>query len=116
MVQDLFSRTAQRFADSVAVDTVLRSVTYGELERKAVELALILRQSGVGKDCGVGIFCANPIEGIIGIFATLKTGGIFCPLDPGFPEKRLEEMHRLVTPRWYGTGGMSPRNLARVAS
>jgi amino acid adenylation domain-containing protein len=99
-VQDLFSQTAKKFSDSLAIDNGVRRVTYGELEAKVERLAEVLSGAGVSRESIVGIFLSDPIEIVSSILATLKAGGIFCPLDPTFPEKRLQVMFESVSPSW----------------
>lgn len=99
-VQDLFSQTATRFSKALAIDNGRRRVTYGELEARAESLSRILIGLGVTRGSIVGLFLSDPIEIITSILATLKAGGVFCPLDPTFPEKRLQVMFECVSPVW----------------
>ncbi|MFL6284931.1 MAG: amino acid adenylation domain-containing protein, partial [Pyrinomonadaceae bacterium] len=102
-VQDLFSQAAARFGDSLAVDNGRRRVTYRELETKADRLARSLSALGVSRGSIVGLFVTDPVEIITAILATLKAGGVFCPLDPTFPVKRLRAMFESVSPAWCVT-------------
>ncbi len=102
-VQDLFSQTANRFGDSLAIDNGRRQITYGELQSRAQRLASALTVLGISRGSIVGIFVSDPIEIITTILATLKAGGVFCPIDPTFPEKRLQVMFESVPPAWCVT-------------
>src|ERR1044072_9528605 len=102
-VQDFFSDAAQKHVNALAVDNGFRRITYGELEAKAEKLGNLLGCLGVSKDSIVGIFTSDSIEVIAAILGILKAGGVFCPLDPSFPEKRLELMAQSVSPRWFVT-------------
>jgi non-ribosomal peptide synthetase component F len=99
-VQDLFTETARRFSGDLAIDHAGKRVTYGELETKVDRLARVLSSLGVATESIVGIFLSDPIGIISSILATLKAGGIFCPLDPAFPEKRLQVMLTKAQPSW----------------
>ncbi|MFC2140930.1 AMP-binding protein, partial [Acidobacteriota bacterium] len=65
------------------------SITYKELNQKSNQLAHGLRQRGVGKESIVGIMMDNGLEMITGILGTLKAGGVYLPIDPGFPVNRI---------------------------
>src|SRR5689334_11183627 len=99
-VQDLFDQAAARFSSSPAIDTGARRVTYGELLTEVERLANVLSAAGVGEAAIVGIFVTDSIGIISSILATLKAGGVFCPLDPAFPEQRLRVMFETVSPKW----------------
>ena len=67
-------------------------LAYGELNRRANQLAHALHAHGVGADVLVGLqFPAGP-EMIIGMLAILKAGGGYLPLDPEQPRERLTQI------------------------
>jgi amino acid adenylation domain-containing protein len=99
-VQDLFDQTAAQFSTSVAINNGVRAITYGELQADVNRLAQVLAARGIAESTIVGIFLSDSIGIISSILATLKAGGIFCPLDPTFPDKRLEVMFQTVAPKW----------------
>jgi amino acid adenylation domain-containing protein len=68
------------------------SLTYGELNARANQLAAHLRWLGVGTESIVGIYFDRSFDLIIGIFAILKAGGAYLPLDLACPEDRLAFM------------------------
>src|SRR5918997_6147248 len=100
-VQEMFSRTAAKFAAHVAIERGARRVTYGELEAESNRLANFLRASGAGKGTIVGLFTDDPMRIITGILGVLKAGAVFMPLDPTFPEGRLRVMSESVEPQYY---------------
>ncbi|UCH93179.1 MAG: amino acid adenylation domain-containing protein [Candidatus Aminicenantes bacterium] len=67
----------------------LRAVTYKELNEKSHQLAYLLRQKGVGHDTIVGIVVERSIEMIISIYGILKAGAAYLPIDPGYPQERM---------------------------
>ena len=67
-------------------------MTYGELNRRANQLAHYLRGLGVRADGRVGILVERSLEMIIGLLGVLKAGGAYVPLDPTYPAERLEFM------------------------
>ena len=99
-VQDLFDQMAEQFASHPAIDNGARRITYGALQTEVERLSQVLSSVGVAEATIVGVFLSDPIGIITSILATLKTNGVFCPLDPTFPEKRLQVMFETVTPKW----------------
>jgi amino acid adenylation domain-containing protein len=70
----------------------ISQVTYGELNGKAEALAQSLRREGVGPDIIVGFEAERSIDTLIIILGILKAGGAFMPIDPGYPEERIQYM------------------------
>jgi amino acid adenylation domain-containing protein len=99
-VQDLFTETARRFSGDLAIDHAGKRITYGELDAEVDRLSHVLSSLGVATESIVGIFLSDSIRMISSILATLKASGIFCPLDPAFPEKRLQVMLTKAQPGW----------------
>ena len=114
-VQDLFSQTARQFSSAVAIDNGRRRVTYGELETNVERLGAVLIEGGVTRGAIVGIFVTDPIEIITSILAILKAGGVFCPLDPTFPEQRLRVMFESVSPSCCVTRSQFQDKLQRIS-
>ena len=65
---------------------------YGELNRRANQLAHYLRELGVRPDTRVGLCVERSVEMVVGILGVLKAGGAYVPLDPGYPLERLRYM------------------------
>lgn len=113
-VHDLFSQTAGECSSLTAIDNGRRRITYGELAANVDALSAALVARGVTSGAIVGIFLADPIEIITSILAILKARGVFCPLDPTFPEKRLQVMFASVTPAWTITRAEFLEQLQRI--
>jgi len=86
-------------ADSVVdnkVKTAVRcgnkSISYGDLEYLSNQLCYTLVKEGVGYRDRVGIYLDKSIESIISIFAILKAGAAYVPLDPGAPNDRIAKI------------------------
>ncbi|MCZ8519464.1 MULTISPECIES: non-ribosomal peptide synthetase [Paenibacillus] len=75
--------------DRIAVRTDEASWTYGELNTWANRLAWTLRAGGVGPDTVVGLAVPRSPEMLAGIYAVLKAGGAYLPIDPLTPPERL---------------------------
>jgi len=66
------------------------SLTYKELNQKSHGLACQLKEKGVGPDTIVPIMVGRSIEMIVGILGILKAGGAYLPIDPEYPEERIQ--------------------------
>lgn len=69
-----------------------QSITYEELGRKSDKLAGRLLHLGLQENQFVGLYTRRSVEMIIGILAILKAGGAYLPLDPNYPEERINFM------------------------
>jgi len=79
------TRLAARFDDGV-------TLTYGELDRRANQLARHLRMLGVGRDARVALCTDRSSAMLVGMLGILKAGGAYVPLDPTYPGERLAYM------------------------
>ncbi|WP_429794769.1 non-ribosomal peptide synthetase, partial [Brevibacillus borstelensis] len=84
-----FERQAACQPDAVAVIFEDQSLTYGELNAKANQLARYLQAKGVGRETLVGIKVERSLDMIVGLLGILKAGGAYLPLDPNYPSERV---------------------------
>ncbi|PHM37495.1 non-ribosomal peptide synthetase [Xenorhabdus innexi] len=89
LIQQLFEEQAQRTPDAMAVIFAEESLSYGELNRLANQLAHSLIAFGVRPDDRVAIHVERGLEMIIGLLGILKAGAGYVPLDPEYPVERL---------------------------
>jgi len=74
--------------------THMTYITYRELNEKSAVLASTLIEKGVKPDTIVGIMMERSIEMIIGIMGILKSGGAYLPIEPDYPQERIDYMLR----------------------
>ena len=91
-LQQLIEAQVERTPNAMAVVFGAQSMTYGQLNAHANQLAHRLREQGVGPDVLVGIAAERSLEMVLGLLATLKAGGAYVPLDPDYPAERLSYM------------------------
>ncbi len=91
-VHELFEEQVRRSPEATAVVLEEEELSYGELNARANRLAHYLRESGVKPDERVAICVERGFEMIVGLLAVLKAGGGYVPLDPAYPEERLQYM------------------------
>ena len=78
--------------DAVAVVLEEQSLTYGQLDARANQLAHRLRELEVGPEAVVGLCLERSLEMLVGLLGILKAGGAYLPLDPSYPPERLAFM------------------------
>ncbi|PSL90936.1 non-ribosomal peptide synthetase [Pseudomonas sp. R9.37] len=88
----LFEAQVERTPQAVAVKSGDQQLTYSALNERANRLAHQLRERGVQPDSRVGICVERGLDMVIGLFAILKAGGGYVPLDPAYPRERLAYM------------------------
>src|SRR6185503_11543537 len=91
-LHQLFEAQAERNPNTIAVTFENERITYAELNQRADQLAHQLRALGVGPELLVGLSVERSIELVIGILGILKVGGAYLPLDPTYPQERLQFM------------------------
>ena len=102
VVQQFEMQVAQT-PDAVAITCENKTVTYGQLNANANQLAHYLRQQGVTTEVPVGICLRRSVEMLVAIWAVLKAGGAYIPIDPSHPTKRITHILRDTQARWVLT-------------
>jgi amino acid adenylation domain-containing protein len=92
LVHQLFEAQAGRTPDAIAVVFDAVALTYAQLNARANRLARHLRELGAGPDVLVGICMERSVELVVAMFAVLKAGAAYAPLDPAYPKERLAYM------------------------
>ncbi|MGB8842405.1 MAG: amino acid adenylation domain-containing protein, partial [Aliidongia sp.] len=75
------------------------SLSYGELNAQANRLAHHLIGQGIGPEDIVALCLPRSLEMVVTLFAILKAGAAYLPLDPDYPQERLEFMLEDAKPR-----------------
>lgn len=91
-IHQLFEEQVRRDPEATAVVFQDQSLTYGELNTQANRLAYRLIDLGVKPDQRVAICVERSLAMVVGLFAILKAGGSYVPLDPRYPFQRLAYM------------------------
>ncbi|GAB4570154.1 MAG: non-ribosomal peptide synthetase [Haliangiales bacterium] len=85
---------ARRQPTATAVVWDGASLSYGELDARANQLAHHLRTLGVDRGSLVGVCIDRSLAQIIAVLGVLKAGAAFVPMDPAYPAERLAFMQR----------------------
>ncbi|TFW29135.1 non-ribosomal peptide synthetase [Duganella callida] len=92
LLHQVFEQQAALTPEAVALVYEGESLSYDALNRRANRLAHQLRASGLRPDARVAICMERSIDMVVGLFAILKAGAAYVPLDPGYPAERLAYM------------------------
>jgi amino acid adenylation domain-containing protein len=88
-VHDLFEEQARQQPEAVALVFGGQTLTYGELNNRADELAALLRVLGVGPGVLVGLCVGRSFDMVVGLLGILKAGAAYVPIDPAYPHDRI---------------------------
>ena len=89
ILQQLLGKSAALYPDKMAVWAREKSLTYRELQERSNQLAHLLLQNGLKKGDRVGLYFPKAVESLVCMFAVLKAGGVYVPLDPQAPVDRI---------------------------
>lgn len=85
--------------DAVALVTDDVELSYAELHRRANRLARWLIGNDIGTEDVVGLRMTSSVEFIVAMFAVLKAGAAYLPIDPAFPDDRIDYLVADAGPR-----------------
>ena len=84
--------TAAAYPDSIAVDDGERALSYRELDSESNRIARYLMDLGVCGEVPVALAVARSVDSVLAVWAVAKSGGVFVPVDPRYPEDRVAYM------------------------
>ncbi|MDB5134737.1 MAG: amino acid adenylation domain protein [Mucilaginibacter sp.] len=87
---DLFEEHAVRCPGGIALVFEEKQITYKQLNERANMLARYLRSRGVKQETPVPVCIERSVEMIVAILGILKSGGAYVPIDPEYPENRMQ--------------------------
>ena len=98
-VSDLVAAQAAATPNAIALMARGELISYGELDKRANQLANYLITLGVGRETIVGLCLDRSPESVMCALGVLKAGGAYLPLDPAYPSERLLFMLNDAQPR-----------------
>ncbi|NJM46728.1 MAG: amino acid adenylation domain-containing protein [Alkalinema sp. RU_4_3] len=91
-VHQLIEQQAAQRPEAVAIEFEQQQMSYGELNRRANQLAHHLQSVGVGPGRLVSLCVERSLEMFVALLGVLKSGGTYIPPRSGLPNDRLEFM------------------------
>ncbi|WP_328687055.1 non-ribosomal peptide synthetase [Streptomyces caniferus] len=87
-IEELLRAPVAAHPDRTAVTSEHGSLTYRELDRRANRLARTLRAAGAGPGTQVAVSVERSCEMLVAVFAVLKAGAAYVPVDLSHPPAR----------------------------
>ncbi|APP14651.1 peptide synthetase [Bacillus altitudinis] len=87
-----FEHNVRKQPNAVALSAGDHTMTYAELNEQANRLARHLQKNGVHHQTVTAILAERTPELIVSLLAVLKAGATYVPIDPDYPESRIQYM------------------------
>lgn len=117
-VHTFFEDQAAHRPDAEALAFEGETLTYGELNARANQVAHTLRDMGVKPGIIVGLHVQRSTDLLVGALAILKAGGAYLPMDPAYPAERtalyIKDSKTPVIVTHSALAGALPPNAAQV--
>jgi amino acid adenylation domain-containing protein len=94
ILQTILNESLTRFPDHNAIECGSRSMSYRELEKRSNHIANWVLRQGIKTQTCIGVLLGDKMDFILAVVGILKAGCIFMPLEPTYPEDRLELLIR----------------------
>lgn len=88
----VFEEQVLKTPNNIAAEFEEEKLTYKELDEKSTQLAILLKEKGIKPDDIVGVMLYRSLKMIISIMAIMKAGGAYLPIDPDYPDERVQYM------------------------
>ncbi|MCF2146809.1 amino acid adenylation domain-containing protein [Desmonostoc muscorum LEGE 12446] len=92
LIHKLVENQVEKSPQAVAVICQNEQLSYEELNQKANQVAHYLQKLGVKPEVLVGVCVERSLDMVIALLGILKAGGAYIPVDPSYPQERLEFM------------------------
>ncbi|MBM7667243.1 nonribosomal peptide synthetase DhbF [Solibacillus kalamii] len=89
-IAEQFEAIVEMHPERIAVSDENEVLTYIDLNRKANQLAFLLLEKGVTSETFVALLMPRSTDMIVSILAVLKTGAAYVPIDPVYPQDRID--------------------------
>lgn len=87
-----FEHNVRKQPNAVALSAEEQTMTYAELNEQANRLARHLQKNGAEHQTVIAILADRTPELIVSLLAVLKAGAAYVPIDPDYPESRIQYM------------------------
>ncbi|MBF6466099.1 non-ribosomal peptide synthase/polyketide synthase [Nocardia beijingensis] len=108
-LDDLLTARVAASPDRVGVRYEDTAVTYAEFASRVNRLARRLIDAGAGPEDIVGLAAARSIDMLVAMYAIVRAGAAYLPIDPAHPAERLTQVVADAAPRlMLIAGGATP--------
>ncbi|GGN03906.1 hypothetical protein GCM10011609_48810 [Lentzea pudingi] len=102
---DLFAARVAETPLATALECGGTTLTYAELDARVNRVARLLMMHGAGPEQVVAVALPRSVNQVVAVLAVLRSGAAYLPLDPAYPQDRLEYMVRDARPVLAIAGG-----------
>ncbi|MFD3503662.1 amino acid adenylation domain-containing protein [Streptomyces sp. NPDC058678] len=88
-VVDRFDQAADRDPQRVALVAHGETMTFAELRDRSRAVAGVLARRGIGPETAVGLAIPRSLDSIVALFAVLRVGAAYVPLELDHPDERI---------------------------
>jgi len=89
---NLFKESSSKYANKTALSFNNENLSYAQIANQANSLATLLIEEGVKQGDIVAIATERSAKMLISLLAIMKAGAAYLPLDPEYPQDRIEFM------------------------
>ncbi|MEK3924029.1 amino acid adenylation domain-containing protein, partial [Paenibacillus sp. FSL K6-2393] len=89
-LDQLFQKQVARTPSQTAITYMEQSLSYLEIDKKSNSTARYLQNKGFSSGDFIGIMTSDPVDIAISILGILKAGCVYVPIDPQYPEERIQ--------------------------
>ncbi|WP_084530632.1 non-ribosomal peptide synthetase [Nocardia miyunensis] len=104
-LSEAFGERAAACPDEVALEFGDETMTYAQLREQADRLARLLISRGAGPDTVVGLAMRRSLDLVIGMYAIVRAGAAYLPIDPDHPAERNADILEQARPLCVLTAG-----------
>ncbi|ARF71002.1 non-ribosomal peptide synthetase [Kitasatospora albolonga] len=109
-VVDRFDRAADRDPERIALVAGGATMTFAQLRDRSRAVAGVLARRGIGPETTVGLAIPRSLDWIAALFAVLRVGAAYVPLELDHPDERIAAIVEDAQPEVILTvSGVSPR-------
>ncbi|MFD9502564.1 amino acid adenylation domain-containing protein [Streptomyces sp. NPDC060035] len=109
-VVDRFDRAADRDPQRVALVAHGSTMTFAQLRDRSRAVAGVLARRGIGPEMAVGLAIPRSLDSIVALFAVLRVGAAYVPLELDHPDERIAAIVAEARPEVILTvSAVSPR-------
>ncbi|GAA2385814.1 amino acid adenylation domain-containing protein [Streptomyces coeruleofuscus] len=109
-VVDRFDLAADRAPERVALVAHGSTMTFAELRDRSRAVAGVLARRGIGPETNVGLAIPRSLDSIVALFAVLRVGAAYVPLELDHPDERIAAIVEDARPEVILTvSAVSPR-------
>ncbi|MDG9708561.1 non-ribosomal peptide synthetase [Streptomyces sp. DH10] len=109
-VVDRFDQAADRAPERIALVAHGSTMTFAELRDRSRAVAGVLARRGIGPETNVGLAIPRSLDSIVALFAVLRVGAAYVPLELDHPDERIAAIVEDARPEVILTvSAVSPR-------